>query len=837
MLVVHGAFGVGKTVAVAAWASTAQAGRGVWFTVDDAAATRRAFWSALADQLSDAEIEPLGATLAESLRTLDPDADLRRVLVRAFARLRGELTIVLDDFWSIADDRIRDDLLTVLQSAPGLRAVVMTRRVDAFDSASTRLALVPTLLGPDALHLSPAEVAEAVARAGLDDPEGEVAASLMRVAGGHPMLTAGVALELSRGGAPRTAESLDARVSRAGAALLGELVFSRASAMVEGRSALFCSVPPVLTDGLAHELTASDRAGELLARFERDGLGGWTDDALGRVFAFLPLVRSALRAELDAQLPGEVARLSCIAARWCNDHARPLPALSLALDSGDLDVVAEVVLQQWDILLYSHLAEGIALLDSLPMRKLTRQPLIAMWLAIAYNTSQLHKVRAFELFALATASARLRRDREPAPMKALLYLLESSAQRVLGRGQAALVAADKGFALVEELSLDDRESLGSLLPVLLNQGGLAHLYAGHPQSALRMFEFSMVRSGRGRDFRGVHAPSLIAGVHAIRGNMRDAARMVEQIRAGDWTEEELNGYRGALLHIAEGQSALERFDFAQAREHVEVMAPHLPTIEHWPLFAHIQAMALLGQGGAHAALASMDAEVAKHSRVTTSVGRVRVDTTRALLRVATGDLATAERLLKAHPRKALPIALEWARLELSRGRPEEAANVLLAAEIPADESVRLRAELHVLRASAELRLGHTDAALADADTAAALMSEHGLRTPLQLLVNRDVVALRAALVERGPSLARDLLVEMEAHPGLIPEGQTTVSLSDRELVVLKALAATESQVTIAEQLYVSKNTVKSQLRSIYRKLGVGSREEALRAAGELKLIP
>jgi LuxR family maltose regulon positive regulatory protein len=61
-------------------------------------------------------------------------------------------------------------------------------------------------------------------------------------------------------------------------------------------------------------------------------------------------------------------------------------------------------------------------------------------------------------------------------------------------------------------------------------------------------------------------------------------------------------------------------------------------------------------------------------------------------------------------------------------------------------------------------------------------------------------------------------------------------LSDRELVVLRELAGPLSQREIGEQLYVSDNTVKSHTRSIFRKLGVSAREDAVARARELGLL-
>ncbi len=60
-------------------------------------------------------------------------------------------------------------------------------------------------------------------------------------------------------------------------------------------------------------------------------------------------------------------------------------------------------------------------------------------------------------------------------------------------------------------------------------------------------------------------------------------------------------------------------------------------------------------------------------------------------------------------------------------------------------------------------------------------------------------------------------------------------LSGRELAVLKFLPTSQSNREIADQLYVSVNTVKSHVRSIYRKLGVKERHEAVEKAARLNL--
>ena len=50
------------------------------------------------------------------------------------------------------------------------------------------------------------------------------------------------------------------------------------------------------------------------------------------------------------------------------------------------------------------------------------------------------------------------------------------------------------------------------------------------------------------------------------------------------------------------------------------------------------------------------------------------------------------------------------------------------------------------------------------------------------------------------------------------------------------LLPTSTYLQIADTLYVSRNTVKTHLRSIYQKLGVASRSEALARAVDLRLL-
>ncbi|WP_083259972.1 helix-turn-helix domain-containing protein [Cellulosimicrobium cellulans] len=77
------------------------------------------------------------------------------------------------------------------------------------------------------------------------------------------------------------------------------------------------------------------------------------------------------------------------------------------------------------------------------------------------------------------------------------------------------------------------------------------------------------------------------------------------------------------------------------------------------------------------------------------------------------------------------------------------------------------------------------------------------------------------------------------RPAAVPFPTTAVPtplapLTRRERVVLSNLSEDVTLEQIASKLFVTRNTVKSQVRSLYRKLGVSTRAEAVawaRAAG------
>ena len=116
--------------------------------------------------------------------------------------------------------------------------------------------------------------------------------------------------------------------------------------------------------------------------------------------------------------------------------------------------------------------------------------------------------------------------------------------------------------------------------------------------------------------------------------------------------------------------------------------------------------------------------------------------------------------------------------------------------------------------------------------------------------------VRAARGDRAGG--RAALAEARDHPGGFPdagmfpellerqerklrarkprEGQLDGELTERELDVLRLLGGELSTRQMAQSLYVAPSTVRTQVKSIYRKLGVSSRSEAVEEAHARRLL-
>jgi LuxR family maltose regulon positive regulatory protein len=121
-----------------------------------------------------------------------------------------------------------------------------------------------------------------------------------------------------------------------------------------------------------------------------------------------------------------------------------------------------------------------------------------------------------------------------------------------------------------------------------------------------------------------------------------------------------------------------------------------------------------------------------------------------------------------------------------------------------------------------LELTRAHLALAEAGAAGTILAE----TERVLALRPDMGSLVGE--------ARDLRERVAATSG--SAGEWAMSLTGAELRLLPYLATHLTFPEIASRLFISRNTVKTESVSIYRKLGASSRSEAIERAVEVGLM-
>ncbi len=279
----------------------------------------------------------------------------------------------------------------------------------------------------------------------------------------------------------------------------------------------------------------------------------------------------------------------------------------------------------------------------------------------------------------------------------------------------------------------------------------------------------------------------------------------------------VDGYPYAVLR------ALHRFksgDLTRAQEELDRAEQQRSESEpFWPTVEHCVRGATGYWTGDHATARSALATATTLARsYDNAAGHTYASGYLALLALESGDETVARRRLDQvavhlepasdlaqHFVLALPL-LAHGRLLLAEGRTAEARTVLERATVAARSG------------AGRLERVATVAALAR------LLEPAGERAAAERLRDEGAALLR---LSAAPGRALSLLADVPASPRVVVEGE---ALTPREAAVLQRLPGQQTLREIADELFVSHNTAKTHARTLYRKLGVSTRDEAVTAA-------
>ncbi|HEY0247905.1 MAG TPA: AAA family ATPase [Gryllotalpicola sp.] len=259
--------------------------------------------------------------------------------------------------------------------------------------------------------------------------------------------------------------------------------------------------------------------------------------------------------------------------------------------------------------------------------------------------------------------------------------------------------------------------------------------------------------------------------------------------------------------------------------------------EFWPMAAYLRAQYELLTTHPLTALSRLDRAIASHP----SPGQGRASGSALLTRarmdllLASGQAQRAQRLAQEHDgtnHPAVSVPLAWAYLLM--GRLPTAQRIADQALWHEQSSDRERIELLLVKAFTSYRMGEQDASAEFTRQAVELHHETGITRPFAYLST----AQRTTLLDAGSlMLCPEIVTRLSRFRAPYPAESPLIMLTPREQQLAMLLSATASRQTMASEMYVSINTVKKQLATLYRKLGVTSRDDALARLAHAGLLP
>jgi len=316
-------------------------------------------------------------------------------------------------------------------------------------------------------------------------------------------------------------------------------------------------------------------------------------------------------------------------------------------------------------------------------------------------------------------------------------------------------------------------------------------------------------------------------IHAAFGEIGTAQSLLERSeqipRTSSWVEAQIDVHRDFAKLLATDQPSDQALETLQSFDLHDIG-------EMWPFYI-LATHRLFDAGGLHAELehqlSMFDSMPFPKQDGIGFTGSI-IPLKRALVAMRGGRVSEAQEFMdRADPRLAYTQLIQAA-LHLLAGRPNQAKHEALRLHDETRGYRLLEVRRLAILAASHLQSGDMVSSINTLEQAAAL--PHGLRQGEVLLFSPETRELARNRVSKWPaeSPSASLFLTGLPKPGL--------ALTEREIEIIGQLAAGHTRAQISENLFISLNTVKTQLQSIYRKLAVSSRDEAVQGAQRRGLI-
>jgi LuxR family maltose regulon positive regulatory protein len=826
-------------VLVASWAATAT-DRVAWLTLHSDDNNRTLFWTHVVAALRAAGVVDPGSTLAELEFAAGVTDTVLVQILDGLDDLTSPVVLVLDDFQELGPGAVLDDLDDLLQYPPdGFRIVLLTRIEPTLRLHQLRAAgEVAEIRTPD-LAFDADESAQLLAGRNLLLAPDELTSVLDRTEG----WAAGLQLAAAFLASGRPGHSVDDLARDHGVAdyLTREVL---ADLPVEVRRFLMrTSVFDEVCAGLATAVTGEQFSQRILEQLERansfvQGLGSFP-----RWFRFHPLLRDVLRHELVVEAPGLVPEVHRQAARWYNDQNSVIEALRHAAAARDWTYLAQLAVMWVPLVVSAERVAFTSVLQQIPASELsaTAELLVSAALVL-YNAGDYGDVPRRIAQARVLTNALV--DHCTLALEVALLTIEASvASRSRGDMPALVDATTEVLGRLAGARFADLPALLQYRAIALSQKGVGLLWTGQLGRADRyLWAASTASRGAGLVLVEINAVGHLALLAVMRGSLREAYE--HAVHASELAGR--RGVRGApqsvAAHFALALVELEHTNGPEAeRAFREGFDAHRgePDVTQALVSSLTRARLLMAGGDLDAARAALRQA---RREVPASMAAPALDRwhrlTESEVDLASGHAEAVVARYKRHTGSLLPAeAVCLARAELSLGGLDLAEALAVRARTASPGNL-VAVWAWIVTALVADAQGHGNRSVDALANAVRVAQREGIRRPFLSLGDRRLAILLGRqrwLVRENANFVADLLAETETSRPL-PMASPDTDLSDRELEVLRYLPTVLTAAEIAVELRVSVNTVKAHLRSIYRKLDVTRRREAVVRAREHGLI-
>ena len=737
------------------------------------------------------------------------------------SHLPGTTTLVLDGFDRVLDRPTTRQVARFVELLPAnLRIVLVTRHDLHLPTGRWRAQGRVAEIGADDLRFGPGDTADLLDRLGIGDLGADTVQALTDRAEGWP---AGVHLlaRSLRWRAPDQPDAAQQPLDDEAARALTDRILGAQTAEMQA-FLLTTSVLGRFTADLCRTVTGQADAGRMLREVDEANLFVVPLDDDKTWFRYQGLFAELLRAELDRRHPVAARALRRTAAGWFAARRDPRGAVHQLSAAGDLGEAFSLVNADPYDAGWGHLI-GTEWSTVFPAGWIEGDPSrMLQFAALLGRSGRLDEATEWIRRAATTLEERPEDD----PGQALLLSAEAlwsgitlhaeRCEQLAARalGAAAPTGADvfhervRVVVVAVRLVLDDLDGAEQMCATL-----------DVPRSSQIM--------------RSLMTPSFRARIALRRGHLRvaeDTARLALQTGQAMGVPRH-PGLRDAQMALA--GVAAERGEFDEA-ERLIGMAATMADDLGWPAIAavyraelaHVHAVRWTPSAG----LTVLDD--VRHSLEDQPVGTelfAALDGHEARLRIAAGDLGRARALLGGllpGPQRDL-VDL---RLAVAGNDGPHAAH-LLETLVPVTQRDRLVRDLCAARLAA--RSGSFEERDRHLLTAARAGAAEGFCCLFLQEAPHLVPALRELSRQHHDLHRMVAALEAVVRQRDVPRH---TELSERETAVLRYLPSHLTHQEIASELGVSTNTVKSHVRSLYRKLGVQSRPDAVAAARHMALL-